>query len=98
MPIDNCQHTFEHLARVVLPSYMEEMRRQIATPRAMREVTAGGPKHAEKVLGRRGNFQGCYVLIDNGKAFYVGISRGVPKRLVQHVKGHGHNSASLAFL
>jgi hypothetical protein len=37
------------------------------------------------------------VLVREGKAFYVGISRTVVQRLRQHVRGKTHNDASLAY-
>ena len=43
------------------------------------------------------DFPGCYVLIENSLPFYVGISRSVINRLLQHVKGKTHFDASLAY-
>ncbi len=43
------------------------------------------------------DFQGLYVFIKDNKAFYFGISKGVIGRIVQHVKGKSHFSASLAY-
>jgi hypothetical protein len=47
--------------------------------------------------GKLSDFMGLYVLIHGNRPFYVGISRGVINRLNQHLKGLGHNSASLAY-
>ncbi len=41
---------------------------------------------------------GLYIFIEKGKAMYVGISRKVRKRLVQHGWGKVHNHATLAYL
>jgi hypothetical protein len=43
------------------------------------------------------DFMGLYVLIHDDRPFYVGISRKVVNRLNQHLKGHSHFSASLAY-
>ena len=49
-------------------------------------------------LRRSNDFFGCYVLLREGKPFYVGISRTVDQRLRQHVTGNTHFDASLAYL
>lgn len=46
---------------------------------------------------RKADFSGCYVLIDQGKPLYVGISRKVFKRLLDHCRGKRHNTATLAY-
>lgn len=43
------------------------------------------------------DFKGIYVFLHNKIPFYVGISRGVIDRILQHVKGRSHNSASMAY-
>ena len=43
------------------------------------------------------DFKGVYIFIHKSTPFYVGISRKVIGRICQHVKGHTHNSASLAY-
>jgi hypothetical protein len=43
------------------------------------------------------DFPGCYVFIDGARAVYVGISRTVLKRLVQHLNFDSHYSASLIY-
>jgi len=43
------------------------------------------------------DFKGLYVFIHNNKPFYVGISKGVIGRIIQHVKGHNHNTSTLAY-
>jgi hypothetical protein len=100
MPIDGCTHSFQHLAGVVLPAHMERMRQVIVRPVPMETFfgTKRGPVTCAKRLGLRADFTGCYVLIEKGKAVYVGISRSVLARLGQHVKGKTHFDASLAYL
>ncbi|RUL80155.1 hypothetical protein EKH80_01620 [Dyella choica] len=48
-------------------------------------------------VGRTKDFPGCYVFLDNGTPVYVGISRSVVKRLVQHLNSSSHFTASLAY-
>ena len=99
MPIDNCIHNFEQLTTSVLPqdfSRLEEaMRTSIAAERLV------GPKSATReVLARVGrpvDFPGCYVFLDAGRPVYVGISRGVIKRLIQHLNFESHYSTSLVY-
>ena len=43
------------------------------------------------------DFPGIYAFFHDDKPYYVGISRGVIKRIQQHIKGTTHFSASLAF-
>ena len=96
MAIDGCPHTFQELATGVLPQYMEQMRAALAAPVPM-ELLTGGKREMLRRLGRANDFSGCYVLIENGEPFYVGISRKVVSRLTQHVKGNTHFDASLAY-
>src|SRR5207237_2484966 len=50
-----------------------------------------------KRIGKAADFPGCYVFLDAGKPVYVGISRSVIKRLVQHLNYDSHYSASLVY-
>jgi hypothetical protein len=44
------------------------------------------------------DFRGVYIFLHERKPFYVGISRSVINRILQHVKaGKSHHSASLAY-
>lgn len=43
------------------------------------------------------DFKGLYVFIYDDTPFYVGISKGVIGRIFQHLKGHTHNTCTLAF-
>ena len=43
------------------------------------------------------DFKGIYVLQKLGKPFYVGISKHVIKRIIQHVKGKNHFTSSLSY-
>ncbi len=99
MPIDNRKHTFEELADLVLPSHFKKLEAAIQSPIAAENLV--GFKSLTKELLSRFNrttdFPGCYVFIDGEKPIYVGISREVMKRLVQHLNYKSHYSASLIY-
>lgn len=99
MPIDNCEHDFEKLQRDVLPRYMRDMRNAMLTPTPMSVFSTKGVgvKRVLQQLNRNRDFEGCYVLMDREEPIYVGISRTVAGRLIQHVRGSTHFSASLAY-
>jgi hypothetical protein len=77
MAIDDCPHTFHELAETVLPQYMAQLRRSMSDPMLMAEfaVSGAGAVTIARRLGRSRDFSGCYVLMDGGTPFYVGISR-----------------------
>jgi len=56
-----------------------------------------GVKSILSELRQSNDFSGCYVLLQEGKPVYVGISRTVVQRLRQHVTGKTHFDASLAY-
>jgi predicted GIY-YIG superfamily endonuclease len=99
MSIDNCQDSFEELAKVRLPQLMKEMNEAMKNPIQMSFFSQKGTglhtilKHINKPK----DFRGCYVLLDNNGPIYVGISRKIIQRLIQHVKGTTHYDASLAY-
>lgn len=43
------------------------------------------------------DFKGIYIFMHNKKPFYIGISKGVIGRILQHIKGNNHNSAPLMY-
>lgn len=45
----------------------------------------------------KNDFKGIYIFINDTTPFYVGISKGVIGRIFQHVKGHNHNTSTLAY-
>lgn len=98
--IDDCASPFAELASVILPDYMTRLVAAMAEPRSLNEFCASGVgiKTMLRRLGRADDFSGCYVLLRDGKPFYVGISRGVVGRLRQHVTGKTQFNASLAYL
>lgn len=78
---------------------MATMRTALEHPHALSEFwTPGiGVKNILRNFGRSRDFSGCYVLLQEEKAFYVGISHGVVGRLRQHGTGRTHFDASLAY-
>ena len=99
MLIDGCPHSFEELARTVLPGYMRQMRAALTAPHhaALFSSPGKGPAAIASELKLTGDFSGCYVLIEKGKPIYVGISRNVLARLRQHFTGKTHFDASLVY-
>jgi predicted GIY-YIG superfamily endonuclease len=99
MAIDECQYSFKELAEQRLPALMEAMKEALSNPLLMSQFAAYkvGKKTILKDLKKKSDFQGCYVLSDKNGPLYVGISRGVVQRLIQHVKGKTHFDASFAY-
>lgn len=60
-------------------------------------VTALKLLYQDKFIKSERDFKGLYVYLDKGNPFYVGISKGVVKRTLQHTKGHNHQTSSLAY-
>lgn len=98
-PIDNCQHTFTHLATTVLPNYMTQLREAMsnAFPASWIREPGVGQTALLQRLGRDHDFPGCYVFLESAEPLYVGISRGVVSRLFQHLTSNSHFSGSLAY-
>ena len=99
MAVDNCPHSFQHLARVIVAAHLKRMRKALTKPVPMATfITAGqGKTGCIKHLKLAGDFPGSYLLIDAGKPFYVGIARRVIARLMQHARGDTANSSTLAY-
>jgi hypothetical protein len=99
MAIDNCPFTFQQLVTERLPDDMARMHKAMTKAHSMSVFArkGRGPKTVLRELGLEEDFAGCYVLMDEEKAVYVGISRKVVQRLLQHVKGRTHYDASLAY-
>lgn len=99
MYINQCIHSFEQLASTVLPAYMKELRSAMEKPllAGLFTVPGDGPMSIAQSLARKSDFSGCYVLIENSKPIYVGISRSVLARLRQHFIGKTHFNASLVY-
>jgi predicted GIY-YIG superfamily endonuclease len=56
------------------------------------------PPDTIKEGNEKNDFQGLYVFIHNDTPIYTGISKGVIGRILQHVKGANHYSATLAYI
>src|SRR5262249_2200151 len=99
MPIDNCVHDFEELTRSVLPQHFVRLEEAMRTPLAAERLVGfkSATREALTRVGRRIDFPGCYVFLDAGTPVYVGISRGVIKRLIQHLNYDSHYSVSLVY-
>lgn len=99
MAIDACTSTFTEMAASILPSDMARLRAALAAPVPMSSFCKQGVgvKSILSGLRRSSDFSGCYVLLHEGKPFYVGISRTVVQRIRQHVTGNTHFDASLAY-
>lgn len=99
MPIDGCTSTFAEMAATVLPEDMARLRIALEAPLPMSSFgeSGFGVKSILSRLQKQKDISGCYVLIREGRAFYVGISRTVVQRLRQHLTGKTHYDASLAY-
>lgn len=97
MPIDQYEHSFEYLVGTELPQHMVTLEQAMKI--SMAEFAAGGVGVAALTqrFGLEADFQGCYVLSQNERPIYVGISKNVLQRLRQHVRGTTHFDASLAY-
>ena len=92
MYIDDCRHTFESLARTVLPAHMEKLETALShrTPARSFAITGRGRAAIARTLGLEKDFSGWYVFLDGEKPIYVGISRSVIARIRQHLRGKTH--------
>lgn len=99
MAIDECQYSFKELSEKRLPELMCEMNDALCKAMQMCQFSEKGigKKTILNKLKKKSDFQGCYVLSDGNGPLYVGISRGVVQRLIQHVKGKTHFDASFAY-
>lgn len=99
MPIDKCIYTYREMANNVLPGHFARLEESLKRPLLAETFTKS--KTASKALlsevNRTRDFSGCYAFLDGDKPIYVGISRTVVKRIVQHVNSDTHFSASLVY-
>lgn len=98
MAIDNCPYIFEELAQEVLPALFAELRKAMLNP--MPALSLGSSKSFTKTLAgelKIEDFSGCYVFMEEKKPLYVGISRGVLNRLLQHLNHLSQNSSPWVF-
>lgn len=99
MPIDNCTHTFAQLSEGILPAHFARLEQALQSPRPAQTFlqAKSASRSMLTAVGKRVDFPGCYVFLDQAKPIYVGISRTVVKRLVQHLNTDSHYSASLVY-
>ena len=99
MPIDQYPSTFDHLVATELPTLLSQLKisKQNPVPMADFALEGVGVKALVRRLGLTADFSGCCLLLDGTRPCYVGISKGVIKRLRQHVRGATHLDASLAY-
>ena len=99
MPIDQYEHSFEYLVGTELPQHMATLEQAMKQKISMSEFAIDGVGVAALTqrFGLEADFPGCYVLSEEGKPIYVGISKNVLQRLRQHVRGTTHFDASLAY-
>jgi len=88
------------MAATILPDHLRRLKPVLAAPLPVSSFCRPGVgiRSILSELGREKDFSGCYVLLREGRPFYVGISRTVLQRLRQHVTGRTHFDASLAYL
>lgn len=100
MHIDGCTHTFQELAERVLPAHLERLRAALRAPWPASAFAQPkmGPRTLAARFGLKGDFSGCYALMEHQQPVYVGISRSVLARVRQHMLGRSHFDASLAYL
>lgn len=99
MAIDGCQRSFSQLAQEVLPQLMTMLRERMQDPVPLAEfATKGvGPVTMRQRLSLADDPRGCYVLLDADRPVYVGISKHVIQRLMEHMRGTDHLTATLAY-
>ncbi len=97
IPVDNCPHTFEEVVRDVLPLYRQELTASRFQSVPVVCFEQAGTKAVLARQGLKADFPGCYLLLDDGRPIYVGISRKVFGRLSGHARAKTHNTATLAY-
>lgn len=99
VPIDGCNRSFEELAHEVLPRYMNVLRQRMESPLRMADfaVKGVGPVTLQRHLGLDEDPRACYVLLEDQRPVYVGISKQVLTRLRGHVLGPDHLTATLVY-
>jgi len=97
--MDGCHYSFEELAQRVLPEYMRILGESMQRPNALRPLTEKGigPATLSTRLGLSRDPMGCYVFLENSRPVYVGISKRLPQRILEHVRGTDHFTATLAY-
>lgn len=99
MPIDGCPHDFKALGAEILPKRMSDLRRAMLSPyeASLFRSPGRGVKGILRATSHARDFGGLYVLLEDGRPVYVGISRRVVARLREHFTGKTHFDASLVY-
>jgi hypothetical protein len=95
----NCQYTFAELSREVMPRLMVTLRKKLKHPLPLvRFCTTGkGLKTLLREFSNGEDFSGCYIFVERGRPFYVGISKAIIRRIRSHVTARNHNGSSLVY-
>lgn len=90
-PIENCFNIEEYFGKGGIVTVREKLINDgIIDKTWLREyLTKSGKKKFD--------FKGLYVYVYDKTPIYVGISKGVIGRTIQHLKGQSHNTSTLAF-
>lgn len=98
-PIDDCEKSFSILATNILPQHFARLKENMKSPFPASWIRERGVGQATLLqrLGKKKDFSGCYVFIEQEKPLYVGISRGVIGRLFQHLTSNNHFSGTFAY-
>jgi hypothetical protein len=88
---------FEEYTNILFPNHINQL--ESSKPYKISEIFAAGNGHKAglKMVGVTEDFAGIYILIENDKVIYTGISQKVIHRLLQHARGHNHFSGNLAY-
>ena len=99
MPIDSYENSFKDLVENDLPRLLSTLEKDMEENRSLGDfgIKGVGERTLLKKLGWSHDISGCYVLSEDKKPVYVGISRSIVRRLRQHVCGTTHSNASLAY-
>ncbi|XDD52534.1 GIY-YIG nuclease family protein (plasmid) [Leptospira sp. WS92.C1] len=97
---------YEHISQIILPQYFLEFSKRILNPIPMENFYKKGVGESfifktiknHYKLNSKIDFSGCYVFIEGETNQYVGISKKIPTRIRQHLKGVTHYHSSLAYL
>ena len=107
MPVDGYKASSHQDILKELPVLYDKLKEQIEHPHDISKLLDKGNGQVwlrkkllskTELLYKDKDIKGCYVFVDGNKPIYVGISRTICQRIVQHVaRSSNHNSASLAY-
>lgn len=97
MPINDCTKNYQYLVETEFPRYMRKLEEPSKVPLKQFGNKGWGVTRLIKELDLQSDFKGCYVMFEKTEPVYVGISKCVISRLIQHVRGNTHFAATLAY-